>query len=182
MLAPEVAHKYAHALFMAVQHKKILDAADSQILGLRELLVKDRTLLDFLDAPQVSDDKKEELIRTVFAPRVERVILEFMLLLVRKRRTKYLPEIANEFDRLVKVEKGIGKVTVITAVPLAEVEERSLISRLAKKTGLTIELETRVEPAIIGGMITILHNQIIDGSIRHQLQLIEQELSKVKVA
>lgn len=182
MLAQEVARKYAHALFLLVQQKGVLDQADADMLALGKLVAADRTLVHFLDAPQVPDEQKSELVSRIFGPRVHRVVLEFLLLLVRKHRTRFLSEVIDEFDRQVKAIKGIGRVTVITAVPLSESAQTELAGKLARKTGLTIELEPKVDPAILGGMITILHDQIIDGSVRHGLGLIAQQLEKVKVA
>ncbi|PWB70432.1 ATP synthase F1 subunit delta [candidate division GN15 bacterium] len=181
MLSREVAHKYAHALFMSAKAKNLLDKADEQFLQLRQLLVSDPTLFNFLNAPQVSDEKKLELVRNVFAGRLERPFVEFLIVLVEKHRTQFLPDIAEELDRMIKAAKGIGKVTVITAIPISPLEEQELIKQLAKKTGLKIELEKKVDRQILGGMITILHDQIIDGSVRHGLSQIQEQLEKVKV-
>ncbi|MEW6050321.1 MAG: ATP synthase F1 subunit delta [Candidatus Zixiibacteriota bacterium] len=182
MLAQEIGHKYAHALFMSAKHKKMLELADEQFLALKAILSQDRSLQSFLDAPQVPDDKKEALIRKVFEGRMERMFVEFLLVLLDKHRINYLPEIIDEFDRLVKAEKGIARVTVITAMPLSTAEAQSLIARLAVRSGMTIELEQKIDPAILGGTIVIMHNQIIDGSLRHGLDRIREQLEKVKVA
>ncbi len=182
MLVQEVARKYALALFLSAKERKLLDLADTQFLALGDLLRADRSLLDFLEAPQIPDDRKLKLMHDVFATRIDPHFLEFLYVLFRKHRVKYLVEIVEEFDRLVKAEKGIGKVTVITAVPLSASEDQTLIKELSARTGLKIELEKRVEPAILGGMITILHDRIIDGSVRRKLDLLREQLEKVKVA
>lgn len=182
MLAQEIGHKYAHALFMAAKGKNLLKQADEQFLALKKVLAHDRSLQSFLDAPQVPDDKKEALIRTVFGSRMERLFVEFLLVLLDKHRIKYLPHIIDEFDRLVKADQGIGRVTVITAVAMSQTEEQTLTARLAARSGLKIELEKKVDPAILGGMIVIMHNQIIDGSVRHGLAQIQDKLGKLKVA
>jgi F-type H+-transporting ATPase subunit delta len=181
MLTQEVAHKYARALFFSAKEKNLLDKADEQFLQLRELLVKDNTFFNFLNAPQVSDERKLDLVRNVFSGRLERPFIEFLIVLIDKHRTGFLPDIAIELDRMIKAEKGIGKVTVITAIPISAAEEQELIKELAKKTGLKIELEKKVDRQILGGMITILHDQIIDGSVRHGLSQIQEQLEKVKV-
>jgi F-type H+-transporting ATPase subunit delta len=168
-------------LFMSAKEKNLLDLADEQFLGLRELLVHDNTLFNFLNAPQVPDEKKHSLVRNVFAGRLERPFLEFLIVLIEKHRTAYLPTIAEELDRMIKADKGIGKVTVITAIPISASEEQELIKELTKKTGLKIELEKKIDPEILGGMITILYDKIIDGSVKHGLHQIQHELEKVKV-
>jgi F-type H+-transporting ATPase subunit delta len=182
MLSQEVAQKYARALFLSVKQKNLLDQADEQFMALKTLLEKDHTLVNFLAAPQVTDEKKFALIKTVFESRLERPFLEFLLIVIEKRRINFLPAIVDEFDRLVKAAKGIAQVTVTTAVALTKSEELALNDKLVKKTGMKIELEKIIDPNILGGMIIVMHDQIIDGSIRHGLNQIEEQLGKVKVA
>ncbi|HOD65984.1 MAG TPA: ATP synthase F1 subunit delta [candidate division Zixibacteria bacterium] len=181
MLAQEVAQRYAHALFDAAREKGLLDAGYSQMADLRTVVRADRTLLNFLTAPQVLDEHKIELLRTVFGSRLQRLFVEFLVVLVGKHRINYLVEIIDEFVERVEKAKGIGRARVISAVPLSGPERENLVGRLSAKTGLQIRLEVRIDPAILGGLIVILHNEIIDGSIRHGLGLIEEQLLKVKV-
>ena len=181
MLVWEVAKKYATALFLSVKEKGKVNEVDTQMLALKQVLAADRALLDYLAAPQIPDENKLELVTTVFESRLDRVPYEFLMLLVRKHRADYLPEIIDEFDRLVKVEKGIGLATAVTAVPLTGDEEQRLVEKLVARSGLTIELQKKVDPSIIGGMIVIMHNEIIDGSVRHGLNELEEQLSRVRV-
>ena len=181
MLAQEVARKYAQALFGAAKEKGLIDKAYEQFNDLKAFIASDSSLLDFLNAPQVLDEQKLALVRNVFRERIEQLFVEFLIMLVEKHRIAFLPEIIDEFTRLVEAEKGIGRATVITATPLNEKEKSDLVTKLTAKTGLKIELEEKVDPDILGGMIVILHNEIIDGSVRRGLDLLEEQLTKVKV-
>jgi len=181
MIAQEVARTYAQALFMSAQVKSLVDSGYEQLGQLRVSLEKDPTLLNFLNAPQVLDEHKLALVRDVFTSRLERLFVEFLVVLVQKHRVGYLIGIIDEFARLVEAEKGIGRVTVIAAVPLTDSERDSLRTKLAAKLKLTIEFEEKLDKSIIGGVIVITHKEIIDGSVRHGLELLEDQLSKVKV-
>jgi F-type H+-transporting ATPase subunit delta len=181
MLAQEVAKTYAQALFLSVKEKSLVDSGYEQLGQLRGLVEKDPTLLNFLNAPQVLDEHKLALVRDVFTSRMERLFVEFLVVLVRKHRVGYLPEIIDEFTRLVEAENGVGRVTVITAAPLAEAERTAMSSKLAAKLKLKIELQEKLDKSIMGGVIVITHNEIIDGSVRHGLELLEEQLGKVKV-
>jgi len=64
---------------------------------------------------------------------------------------------------------------------MTEREEEEVITRLAAKTGKKIELIPKVDPSIIGGMIVVMQNEIVDGSIKHYLEMIEEQLAGVKV-
>jgi len=181
MIAAEVARKYAHALFLSTGQRGLVEQAYEQFSGLKQVLESDRSLLNFLSSPRVEDEQKLNVIHTVFGARMEQLFVEFLAVLVRKRRAGYMVEIIDEFNRLVEFEKGISRVTATTAVPLTEAERGNLLAALAAKTGQKIELESKVDSSIIGGMIVIMHDEIVDGSVRHGLDLLEDQLQKIKV-
>ncbi len=181
MIAAEVAKKYANALFLSTGERGLVNQAYEQFSGLKTVLEADSSMLNFLSSPKVDDEQKLDLIRRVFGERMEQLFVEFLAVLVRKRRAGFMVEIIDEFNRLVEFEKGISRVTAITAVPLTETERGNLLGSLAEKTGKKIELESKVDPSIIGGMIVILHDEIVDGSVRHGLDLLEDQLQKIKV-
>lgn len=182
MVRQQVARKYGGALFAAAKRRNALTDGAQQMRVLAEMLAKDRTLLDFLEAPQIPDDKKLSLVKTVFEPRLDKLFMEFLLVLIEKHRISYLPEILEQFDHLVKADAGIIQVTVITAIPLQPAEEQKLQTVLAAKTKSKIELIRKLQPEIIGGMILLMGGEIIDGSVGHGLSLIREQLEKVKVA
>lgn len=181
MLAQEVARTYAQALFMSAKDKSLIDNGYVQMSELQKIVQGDPTLLNFLNAPHVLDEHKLALVRDVFSSRLPRLFVEFLVVLVNKNRANYLVEIIDEFIRLVEAEKGIGRVTVITALGLTDTEREQLRTQLTESLKLKIEFEEKTDQSIIGGMIVITHNEIIDGSIRHGLDLLEDKLSKVKV-
>lgn len=181
MLTQEVAKKYAGALFLSLKDKNLIEQAYEQFRDLDKLISKDKNLLKFLGAPHVLDENKVALVRDVFSGRMEQLFVEFLVVLVEKNRINFLPEIIDELFRDIEAEKGIGRVTVITAVPINESERSSLSAKLAAKTNLKIVLEEKVDPSIIGGMIVILHNEIIDGSVSHGLNMLDEQLHKVRV-
>jgi F-type H+-transporting ATPase subunit delta len=181
MLAQQVGKKYGMALFQLVRDKNLIDEAWEQFDDLAAYLKKDEAFFDFMAAPQIPDRDKEQLVRRIFESRFDKTLLNFLMVLTEKRRINYLIEIIEEFDRLVRAEKGIEIATCITAVPLTERERQGLVGRLAAKTNLKIELDEKIDESIIGGMIVILQNQIIDGSIRHSLQVLRNRLMGLKV-
>lgn len=181
MLAQQVAKKYSRALLEITKDKNLLDTAWDQLGSLLEYLKKDKTFLNFMAAPQVSDQKKAALVEKAFVDKLERPFYDFILVLVKKRRINFLPQIIEEFDRLCRAEKGIAKATCITATPLTDDERREVIERLAQKTSLKIELEEKRDELVIGGMIVMLRGQIMDGSIRYGLDQLRNRLMKVRV-
>lgn len=181
MIAQEVAKKYSRALLMSTRERGLVNEAYEQFSILKTTLEQDASLLKFLGSPRIEEEQKLVLLRTVFGERLEPLFVEFLAVLVRKRRAMYIVEIIDEFNRQVEFEKGISRVTVITALPLKPEEESSLVTTLATKTGKKIELEQKVDPTVIGGMIVLMADEIIDGSVRHGLNLLKEQLQKTVV-
>jgi F-type H+-transporting ATPase subunit delta len=181
MIAAEVAKRYAHGLFLFAVEKGTVDTVYSEIKELDAILEQDRSLLDFFAAPQVTDKDKFAVVRAVFRGKVSRMLEEFLMLIVAKRRNPYLRGIIDEFENLVLTYKGFVKTKIVSAVPLSESEKKSLIEKLAAKSGKKVKAVTEVDPSIIGGVIVFLGDQIIDKSIRHQLDTMRDELFALKV-
>lgn len=181
MIAQEVAKKYSKALFLSTRERGLVDEAYQQFSDLKIAMEQDQSLLKFLISPKIEEDQKLELLRTVFGSRMEQLFVEFLIVLVHKRRVRYLIEIIDEFNRLVEFDKGIYRVSVITAVDLTGDEKTRLLSTLETRTGKQIELEQRVDPKVIGGMIVLMADEIIDGSVRHGLDQLGEQLQHMKV-
>lgn len=181
MISSEVAKRYAAGLFQLAAEKKIIDQIASEMKAIGEVCKKDRTLLDFLAAPQIRDQDKDEVIKAVFSGKVSKPVNQLLDLIVRKRRSQFIVEIADEFQDLVLESQGIIKTRVISAVALKDKEISELKKRLEKKTGKQIQMTRNVKPEILGGMIVYLGNQIIDKSIKYQLSLLRDRLLELKV-
>jgi F-type H+-transporting ATPase subunit delta len=181
MLAQQIAKKYGRALFELAKERNLVDQAWEQFNALSAYFRADTTFLDFVTAPQIGDGDKADLVKKVFEPRLERIFYEYIQMLVAKHRIHYLPEIIEEFDRLVRADRGMARAVCITTAPISEAQRRQLIERLSKKTNLKIELEEKIDKAIIGGMVVIIQDQILDSSIKYALTLLRNRLMKVKV-
>ncbi|MDH4157676.1 MAG: ATP synthase F1 subunit delta [candidate division Zixibacteria bacterium] len=181
MLAQEVAHKYANALLLSTRDKNLVDKAYQQFNELRDYLASDPSLLKFLGAPQILEEAKMSVVREVFSGRLEPLFVEFLVVLIDKRRINHLPQIIDEFNDLVETEKGICRATVVTATTLDEAQRKVLTEKLARKTGLEIILEEKIDPSILGGMIVAMDNEVIDGSVLRGLNRVRDQLRKVRV-
>lgn len=181
MIAAQVAKKYANALFLSTRQRGLVEQAYTQFSELKGLLTRDPALIRFLSSPRIEEEQKLTVIRSVFGNRLEPLFVEFLVVLVEKRRAGYIIEVIDEFDRLVEFERGIVRATVITAVPLTSQETAAMTAKLAAKVSKKIELEQKVDPDILGGVIVIMHDEIVDGSVRRGLDLLEEQLQHVKV-
>ena len=173
-----LATRYAGALLASAGRDGDLAAVAESYAAVRELLGQRPELGAFLRGPQVSEDEKRGLLRTLFGGRIEPLLLNFCLLLIDKNRIENLDEIGQEFARLVERAQGLQRAVVTTAVPLPPDLEGALAKQLETLTGTRIVLEKRVDPAVIGGVAVVVGDNVIDGTVRASLQHLRARLLK----
>lgn len=121
---------------------------------------------------------REPKLRLVAAALAELPALQLNLarLLVRKGRTGLAPEIAVQFRGLVAAQRGVQKAVATTAVPLTSAEQEALSQRLEASTGHPVELETEVDPELLGGVVVQIGDRLIDASVRGRLDALRKSL------
>jgi F-type H+-transporting ATPase subunit delta len=181
MILSGVAKRYAVALFDAAVKQDVAEQVDEDMSSFVELLRSNKDLVGFLKSPEVFTEAKKQLVVDVFGERTAGLFVSFILLLIEKKRLINILDITDAYHQLFEQLQGIVEARVITAVPLdADLEERA-VTRLEEATGKTIRLNKTIDPDIIGGMIVIVGDNIIDGSIRYKLEQMKKSLSEVRV-
>ena len=123
----------------------------------------------------MTDEHFQSIVRQV-VPDISPVEMNLFRLLRRKSRLALGPSIASYFRDLLDIERGVARATVRTAVELTEEQTRALRDRLSQQTGQTIELETEVDPSMIGGAVIRIGDQMLDGSTRRRLLNLREQL------
>jgi F-type H+-transporting ATPase subunit delta len=181
MIESQVARRYATALFRTAKRVDQVDKILDDLKAIADLLRKDPNLKNFLEAPQILDQYKRELFTTAFKDLVSEALFSFLILVLDKHRIQYLLAMAKEYEELVKEDQGILPARIITARELDPVFRNKLKEELEKSTGKKIEMLLKIDPQIIGGMIVILGNKIIDRSIKHQLDELKEDMLALTV-
>jgi len=176
-----VAKRYAHALFNVALKKGTVDIISSEIYQLKSFYDKDKRFIGFLAAPQVLTEHKIAMVKTLFTTRLSPSLVSFLLLLIEKNRVDHLGEIAREFEKMVEDHKGLIKARVTTAVHIEEDYKNRLRDKLEEVTGKNVEVLHRIDKKILGGIIVQLNYNIIDNSVKHQLDSLKHDLMSLKV-
>jgi len=173
---PEVAHVYAEALFEAGKDKGKLDSLQQQLAEFTDAVDGNRDLQVFLFSPYLSSaDKVEGLKRAISGAEPE--LSNFLELLVEKHRMTEIFRIRREFDELWKKENRRLDVTVVSAVELDEAVVRKIGEEVERQTGEEVDLASRVDEGIIGGIVLQVGNMILDASIRNRLEKLRQHVA-----
>lgn len=181
MILRGIAKRYANAVFNAAVNQDVVEQVHGDLTSFDKLLAENTQFRNFLWSPQVLTEDKKDLIVQVVGDRASGLFVHFLMLLIDKNRLEHVDEIAKAFSYLFEQLQGIIEVKAITAVPLDKDLELKTVQRLEEETGKEIRLVTAVDESIIGGMILIVEDKIIDGSIQYQLESIRKSLSELRV-
>lgn len=140
-----------------------------------------RDLMGVMHHPLLTLDKKKSVLRAVFGGRVRPDVEKFLFLVVEKNRAVMLPQIVDEFDRLVDEFRGESDAEAVTAVPLAPAQIASLEAALQQRFGVKVRLKTRIDPEVLGGLQVRVGDKLIDATVRTQLDRLGERLKRVKV-
>ena len=176
-MAKRVSSIYGNALFeLAVEEKKV-DALLSEVQTLQQILLENADLLSLLNHPEVSKIEKLDLLKNIFSGRASDEVLGFLSIIVEKDRQKDIPKIFEFF-----VDKGIGKVKVVSATELSARQKEKLTKRLLETTKYTsFEVDYQIDPALLGGLIIRIEDRVLDSSLKTQIEKLSKGLSKLSL-
>jgi F-type H+-transporting ATPase subunit delta len=174
------ASRYARALFDVIlaDSPAGLDAAQSDLQALADLFSGNESLSSIATNPAIPVGRKTALAKAL----VDRAAIptaavgKLIVLLASRDRLVLLPDVARAFSARVMDYQKIVRGEVTTATPLPPEKLRALEQSLQHATGRTVILESRVDPAIIGGVVTRLGSTVYDGSVTTQLEKMKQAL------
>jgi len=83
---------------------------------------------------------------------------------------------AAEYQRLLNNRRGIVSALVTSAMPLTKDEDAAIRARVAQLTGATVDVQTAVDPALIGGLTVKIGDRLIDASVRGRLERLREQL------
>jgi F-type H+-transporting ATPase subunit delta len=169
------ARRYAEAALELARRDGTLERwlAD---LRLAADVVADPDVAGVLDNPAVPLASRREVLEKLLAGRVSDQALNLALLLAKRGRTALLPAVATEYRRLVDRERGVVVATVTSAAPLEPAELEAIGARIQVMTGSQAELETRVDPELIGGLTVRIGDRLIDASVRGRLERLRDRI------
>lgn len=175
MLKGAIARRYAGAMFEIGLKQNKLDRTLEDVKEIAQVFAN-RKLAYLLREPKIPAQRKETAIHQALVGRVLPSSLNLALLVVQRGLTDLMPNIGSELEKLVLNYKNQAIAQVTTATKLDDAQMNLIKQALERRTGKTILVETKVQPEILGGVITRIGDQVIDGSIRYRLSALRQQL------
>lgn len=178
MASDPLVSAYAEALFHVARAEGTLDRVEEELTRLNNSLESNAELRDFLSNPQISSAGKKSALLQIFGETISPITLHWINMVVDQGRQRRLPVIIETFFTLTEDARDKVTAEVITSIPLSEDLSKRLEQELSKVTKKRVFLKPLVDDSILGGVIVKIENKVIDGSVKHRLEEIKQEMVK----
>ncbi len=171
-----VARRYARALYDVASGKGSEEKVGEDLHELSTVLRDNPKLMKVLLKKNVQYIRKKELISELFADGYGKESINFLHLLIEKKRIDAFDEIYSYYNRLMEMSMEQITAYVKTARELTEEQKTSLIDKLSKVMDKDVKLEIEIDQSLIGGISVRLEDKVIDGSIRGYLNKLRSYL------
>jgi ATP synthase F1 delta subunit len=172
----DAARVYAEALFEVGRDKGRLDPLQQQLGEFTDAMDRNRDLQVFFFSPYLSSAEKQEGIAKAISG-AEPELINFLELLVDKHRMTEIFRIRRQFDELWKHENRRIDVTVTSAVELDPAVVTQIGQEVERQTGEKVDLSSRVDADVLGGLVLQVGNMVLDASIRSRLEKLRKSVA-----
>lgn len=172
----KVAKRYATALYNEASRNETVEAVEADLQAISNLLHNGTEFRDFLFTPHLAREKKVEIAEKLFSDRITALTMQFLRLLLEKRRENEFDTIRDEYVSLRRAHSNVIFAEVISAEPLDAKHREALEKKLADKSGKRIEAAYDVDPSLLGGVRVAYGNYVLDGTVRGSLRRLKDVL------
>lgn len=173
----EIAQVYARALFEVAKEHGKLDLVREQLGQFADALNENGDLRVFFFSPYFSTEEKKDGLHKALLD-ADPAIVNFLETLLERHRMPVIFRIRDQYGRLWDEENRLLPVEVTSAVDLDDATVKSIGERIGEQTGQRVELTSRVDPSILGGIVLRVGNSILDASIKHRLDQLRKHVAQ----
>ncbi len=173
----EIADVYARALFDAAKDAGVLDRVHDELDQFAGTLGTDRDLQVFFFSPYFSSEEKKQGVSRILDDADPRFV-NFLELLAERHRMPVIFRIRRVLDSLWADENKLLPVTVTSAVELDDQLVSDIGKRIEEQTGRRVELNSKVDPDLLGGLKVSVGNMVLDASVRNRLEQLRKQVAK----
>jgi F-type H+-transporting ATPase subunit delta len=177
-MGSEIAEPYAKALMALAEQQDLADRIGEDVVFLRQALKGSEDLASFLASPIVKSDDKKSVLRQIAESQIHAYTLNFLMLLIDRGRILFLDDVCQRYQALLRQRNQAVLAQVTSAIELTEGQRQAISDKVKTLTNAReVELETKIDPDIIGGTIVRVGSQVLDASLKGQLRRLALRLN-----
>ena len=143
---------------------------------IREIISSSQELDNVMENPAISGKTKDEILNNVFSNQINEKLINFLKVLLDKKRFNELDEIIDAYSVKVDEIHNIKRVEVISAVEVSNDRRKRLIEKLQNKLQKTVIANWQIDKDIIGGLVIKINDDVIDNSLKNKLENLSKNI------
>ena len=176
MRGTAVAQRYSKALLDSAESQGVLDQITRDVAHVIDLIGSSDDFKGLIQSPMIHPIAKREAITTIFKGRVAPLMLNFLLLLVDRRRERVTEEILEQFKLYLDEREGVVTAEVTSSRPITPDQEALMVSKFSTYLKRKIRLKIEVSPQIRAGFVARMGDLVFDGTIETQLKQLKTRM------
>lgn len=171
----QIAQTYAEALFsLGLEEKKLIKLQDEG-KALSEIIHDNEDFLLLIDSRFMSREERQDIASKILRD-FDEDIVNFVKVLITNNRTNYIKDVLEAFNSLCNEYKGVKEGLIYSAFPLNKETINKIKNKISQIEGMDVELISRIDPSLIGGVKVVINSHVYDGSIKNQLERMQIDL------
>jgi F-type H+-transporting ATPase subunit delta len=172
------ARRYARALLDVAVAGGDPEAVERELMEFADLLRENPALQKALLNPAVPTPRKRAVVEQILSTdgSISPIVSRLFLFLAERDRFGLFTDLVDAYRQTLQDHQQVVRAEITTARPLSEDRLRALQAKLVETTGKSVTLETRVDPELIGGVVTRIGSVVYDGSVVRQLERLKEQL------
>lgn len=171
----QIAQTYAEALFSLGLEDKKLSKLQDEGKALSEIIHDNEDFLLLIDSRFMSREERQDIASKILKD-FDEDIVNFVKVLIANNRTNYFKDVLEAFNSLCNEYKGVKEGLIYSAFPLNKETINKIKNKISQIEGMDVELISRIDPSLIGGVKVVINSHVYDGSIKNQLEKMQIDL------
>lgn len=174
----KIASRYAKSLLDLAKEQNKIEVVLEDVKTLQQAS-ENRDLYLLFKSPIVNTEKKLAILKEIFEGKIDELTMAFINIITRKGREAYVPDINEAFISQYRELNSISTVTITTAEAMSDADLASIKAKLqvSTETRDNLEIETKIDPSIIGGFVIEIGDKLYDASVQHKLDELKKQFS-----
>ena len=176
-MADTTIESYARAIFDVATAEGALPAVEDELFRFARTLESEHELRSALSDLALPAERKRRVVDDLLGDKATATTTSLVHFLVAQGRVRELTEIADRFVDLAAQSREAVVAEVRSAVPLPPDVTERLTEALSRRTGKRVTVKVVVDPNVLGGIVATVGDLVIDGSIRHRLDALREQMA-----
>ena len=167
---------YARALFEIAQAEGALERVEDELFRVARAFESNDQLRSTLTDATLPADRRQQVVEQLLGGKASATTVQLVSMLVTSGQVKEMPAIIDSLVKRASSEKAQEVAEVRSAIPLSDDQQKRLAAALSKATGKALNLKVVVDPSVLGGLVAVVGDEVIDDTVRTRLDQLKTRI------